>query len=110
MIYNRVKEKVNRRLEMVAKTEINGKNLIKGINNKVIPLRELIKCNMLWRQSTGERLDLKRDAGRQDLKSPRDVLVKTKLRVACYMVESSNIWIKATWKRELLEEENETIT
>ena len=47
MIYNRVKEKVYRRLEMVAKTEINGKNLINGINNKVIPLRELIKCNML---------------------------------------------------------------
>ena len=37
-VYNRVKEEVNRRLQILAKTELNDKNLIKAINTKVIPV------------------------------------------------------------------------
>ena len=44
--------------------------------------------------------------GGRGLKSLRDVFVKTRLRVACYMVKSSNKWIKATWKIELLKQTN----
>ena len=68
--------------------------------------RELRKCNMLGRQSSDERLYLKRDVGGLGLKSLRDVFVVTRLRVACYMVKSSNKWIKAAWKSELLKETN----
>ena len=78
-VYNRVKEEINRRLQMLTKTELNGKNLIKAINTKVIPVaaytmnvckftkaelneldlvvnRELRNCNMLGRQSSDERI------------------------------------------------------
>ena len=128
-VYNRVKKEINRKLEMLAKTGLNDKNLIKAINTKVIPVaaypmnackftkaelneldlivkRELRKCNMLGRQSSGERLYLIREVGGRGLKSLRDVLVGTRLRVACYMVKCSNKWIKAAWKRELLKETN----
>ena len=103
--------------------------MIKAINTKVIPVaayptnvckftkpelneldlvvkRELRKCNTLGRQSSDERLYLKRDVGGRGLKSLRDVFVETRLRVAWYMVKSSNKWIKAEWKRELLKETN----
>ena len=40
------------------------------------------------------------------MKLLRDVFVETGLRVAYYMVKSSNKWIKAAWKRELLKETN----
>ena len=69
---------------MLTKTELNEKNFIKAINTKVIPAaaypmnvckRELRKCNMLGRQSSDERLDLKRDVGGRRLKSLRDAFV-----------------------------------
>ena len=33
-VYNRFKEEVNRRLQMLTKTKLNDKKLIKGINTK----------------------------------------------------------------------------
>ena len=36
--YNRVKEEINRILQMLTKTELNAKNLIRAINTKVIPV------------------------------------------------------------------------
>ena len=91
-VYNRVKGEVNRRLQMLTKTELNDKNLIKVINTKVIPVavypmnvcnftkaelseldlvvkRELRKCNIMRRQSSDKRLYLKRDVGGRSLKS-----------------------------------------
>ena len=114
---------------MLTKTELNDKNLIKAINTKLIPVtaypmnvckftkaelneldlvvkRELRKCNMLGRQSSDEILYLKRDMSGRVLKSLRDIFVETRLRVTCYMVKSSNKWIKAAWKGELLKETN----
>ena len=103
---------------MLTKTELDGKNMIKAINAKVIPVvaypinvckftkpelneldlvgkRELSKCNMLRRKPSEERFYLKSDVGEQSLKSLRDVFVETRLSVACYTVKSSNKWIKA---------------
>ena len=118
-VYNRAEEEINSRLQMLTKTELNDKNLIKATNTKVIPVpayptnvckftkaelnelglvvkKKLRKCNMLGRQSSDERLYLKMDVGRLALKSLRDIFVETRSRVACYMVKSSNKWIKAT--------------
>ena len=81
-VYNRVKGETNRRQQMLTKTELNDKNLIKTINTKTIPVatyptnvcnitkveineldlfvkRELWKFNMLGRQLSNERLYLK---------------------------------------------------
>ena len=60
----------------------------------------------MGRQSNDERFYLKKDVGGRGLKSLRDVFVETRLRVAWYMVKSSNKWIKEAWKRELLKETN----
>ena len=109
-VYNRVKEEVNRILRLLTKTELNDKNLIKSINTKVIPVttypmnvckfikvelneldlvveRELRKFNTLGRQSSDERLYIKKDVGGQGLKLLRNVFVETRLGVACYMVK-----------------------
>ena len=68
--------------------------------------RELRKCNILGRQSSYERCYLKGEAGGRGVKALRDLFVETRLLVACYMVKSSNKWIKATSKRELLKKIN----
>ena len=87
-MYNRVKEENSRRMNIITRTELNYKNLVKAINTKVIPVinypmnvckftqselteldqvikRELRKNNMLGRQASDERLYMKRkDGGR----------------------------------------------
>ena len=128
-VYERVKEEVSRRVNMLTKTELNDANLIKAINMKVIPVasyamnvckftagelkeldqiikRELRRKCMMGRQSSDERLYLKREKGGRGLKSMRDVYKETRLRVACYMAKSTNRWIKAAWRREQMKEEN----
>ena len=129
IVYERVKEEVSRRVNMLTKTELNDANLIKAINMKVIPVasyamnvckftagelkeldqiikRELRRKCMMGRQSSDERLYLKREKGGRGLKSMRDVYKETRLRVACYMAKSTNRWIKAAWRREQMKEEN----
>ena len=77
-VYNRVKEEISRRMNVITRTELNYKNLVKAINTKVIPVinypmnvckftqselteldqvikRELRKNNMLGRQASDER-------------------------------------------------------
>ena len=128
-VYERVKEEVAKRMKMIVKTELNDENLIKAINIKVIPvaayvmnickfnvselkeLNQIIKRklrgrSMLGRQASDERLYLKREKGGRGLKSMMDVYKETRLRVACYMVKSTNRWIEAAWMRETMKEEN----
>ena len=85
-VYERVKEEITKRLKLLMKSELNNENLIQAINPKVIPVaaypmnvcrmtkgelneldqivkRELRKNNMLGKQSSDERLYLKRDQG-----------------------------------------------
>ena len=122
-VFERIKTEVENRLELLIKTELNDRNLMKAINSKVIPVaeypmnvcrfskkelleldqiikRQLRKNNMLGRQSSDERLYLKREEGGRGLKSLRDVYKETKLRVACYMAMSQSQWIQAAWERE----------
>ena len=51
------------------------------------------------RQSSDERLYLKRNKGGRGLKSFKEVYDETKT-MACYMAAAINEWIKVAWKNE----------
>ena len=125
----RVKAEMQNRLRTLLNAELYDKNLIRAINNKVMPVaayvmnvcnlskgeleeldqmikRELRSNNMLGRQSSEERLYLKRKVGGRGLKSLRVVYTETKIRVACYMAASDSRWIKVAWKQEKSKEYN----
>ena len=131
-VVKRVKNEVKRRTKMLVETELNDANLIRAINEKLVPVaaylmnvcqfnkgelmeldqvvkRELRSRNMLGRQGSDERLYLKREDGGRGLKSMRDVYKETRVRVTCYMAKSTNEWIRVAWKRETLKDENSTI-
>ena len=128
-VFERVKNEVKKRVKLLVNTQLNDVNLIRAINTKVIPAaaypmnvckfskgelneldqivkKELRMKKMFGRQSSDERLYLKREDGGRGLKSMRDTYEETRLRVACYMACSDNKWISATWRREILKEEN----
>ena len=128
-VYNRVKEEISRRMNIITRTELNDKNLVKVINTKVIPVaacsmnvckftqselteldqvikRDLRKNNMLGRQASGERLYMKRKDGGRGLKSLRDVYEETRLHVGYYMFVSDNRWTKEAWKQEARKDSN----
>ena len=71
--------------------------------------RELRSKNMLGKQSSGERLYLRREDGGRGIKSLKDIYKETRLRVACYMACSENKWISAAWRRENTKEENSIV-
>ena len=77
-MYNRIKEKISLRMNIITRIELNDQNLVKAINTKVIPVaaysmnvckftqselteldqvikRDLRKNNMLGRQARDER-------------------------------------------------------
>ena len=104
-VYRRVNDKVTNRMRLLLKSEINDENLTQAINAKVIPVaaypmngcnmtkselnepeqitkRELRMQNMLGKQTSDERLYLKRDQGGRGLQSMRDVYAETRIRVA----------------------------
>ena len=91
-VFERIKTELDNRLGLLIKTELNDRNLMKAINSKVIPVaaypmnvcrfskeelleldqiikRQLRRNNMLGRQSSDERLYLKREEGGRGLKS-----------------------------------------
>ena len=131
-VFERVKGEVDRRIKMLTNTKLNDINLARAINTKVIPVaaypmnvckftggelkeldqvikRELRSRNMLGKQTSDERLYLRREDGGRGIKSMRDIYKETRMRVACYMACSENRWISAAWKREMLKEENSII-
>ena len=131
-VYERVKEEVTKRLKLLMKSALNDENVIQAINSKVIPVaaypmnvckmtkdelneldqivkRELRKNIMLGRQTSDERLYLKRDQGGRGLKSMRDLYAETRTIIACYMCKSNNRWIQAVWQRETMKETNTII-
>ena len=107
-------------MNIITRTELNDKNLVKAINTKVTPVaaypmnvckfefteldqvikRDLRKNNMLGRQASDERLYMKRKDGGRGLKSLKEVYEEARLRVGCYMFVSNNRWIKEAWKQE----------
>ena len=77
-MYNRIKEKISQRMNIITRIELNNQSLVKAINTKVIPVaaysmnvckftqselteldqvikRDLRKNNMLGRQASDER-------------------------------------------------------
>ena len=132
-VYERVKHEVTKRVRMLINTELDDINLVRAINAKVIPVaaypmnvckfsnrelkeldqvikREMRSSNILGKQGSDERLYLKREDGGRGIKSMRDVYQETRLRVACYMACSTNSWIQATWRREMMKEKNAIVT
>ena len=124
-VFERVKKEVSERVKMIANIELNDANFIKAINMKVIPVvtytrnicrfnvgelneldqmikRELQGTNMLGKEASDERLNLKRENGGRGLKSLGDTYKGTRLRVACHMAKFSSRWIEAAWSRETI--------
>ena len=118
---------MQKRLTLLMSKELYDKNLIRAVNNKVIPvaaypisvcnfsetelkeLDQMIKTelksnNMLRRQSSGERLYLKRIVWGRGLKSLRVVYNETKMKLTCYMATSESKWIQPAWRQEKLKE------
>ena len=77
---------------------------LKGLDQTI--KTDLRGKNMLGKQASNERLYLKREKGRRGLKSLRDTYKEKRLRVACYMAKSTNRWIEAAWRREIIKEGN----
>ena len=55
---------------------------------------------MLGKQSSNERLYLRREDSGRGIKSLKDIYKETRLRIACHMACSENKWISAAWRRE----------
>ena len=127
-IMERVKKEIRRRLDHLTGLNLNDRNLRKAINCRVIPvvgyvmnLRNLGEGDLdeldmavksvLWRegfhgrQSSDERLYLKRNEGGRGLKSFKEVYDETKTRVACYMAAATNEWIRVAWRNESQKEQ-----
>ena len=126
-ILKRVKAEMQKRMDQLIKLELYDKNLIRAINCRVIPVAAYIMnvCNLgkgeleeldmiikrslrqnglHGKQSSDERLYMKRANGGRGLKSLQDVYKETKVRVACYMATSHNPWIRKAWLNEVKKE------
>ena len=113
---------MEKRGKMLTELELYDRNMIKAINCRVIPVagypmnvckfskedlreldmilkKELRLKNMLGRQSSDERLYMKRQVGGRGLKSLKEVCQETKVRIATYMSMSESRWIAVAWKR-----------
>ena len=55
-MYNRVKEEISRRMNIITRTELNDKNLAKAVNTKVIPIAAYPMNICKFIQSYGIRL------------------------------------------------------
>ena len=95
-IFERVKGEFNKRVKMLINLELNYVNLVRAINTKMIPVaaypvhvckfnggelkeldqvikRELRSKNILGKQSSNERLYLRREDGGRGMKSLKDI-------------------------------------
>ena len=98
---------------MLTNIELNDVNLVRAINTRMIPVaaypikvckfnggelkeldqvikREFPLKNMLGKQSSNVRLNLRREDGGRGMKSLKDIYKETRLRVACYMACSES--------------------
>ena len=123
-----VKKEIRRRLDHLIGPNLNDKNLMKAINCRVIPVAGYVMnvCNLgkgdtdeldmtvksvlrregfHGRQSSDERLYLKRNEGGRGLKSFKEVYDETKTRGVCYMAVATNEWIRVAWRNESQKEQ-----
>ena len=78
-------------------------NVCKFNGGELKELDEVIKHdlslnNILGKQSSDERLYLRREDGGTETKSLKDIYKETRLRVACNMACSKNKWISTAWR------------
>ena len=122
-VMERVKKEIRRRLDHLTGLNLNDKNLMKAINCRVIPVAGYVMnvCNLgkgdldeldmivksvlrregfHGRQSSDERLYLKRNEGGRGFKSFKEVYDETKTRVACYIAAVTNEWVRVAWRNE----------
>ena len=57
-VYNKLKEEVNTRLQMLTKTKLSDKNLTKAINTKVFPVAAYAKNVCPFTKTESSELDL----------------------------------------------------
>ena len=111
---------------------MNDVNLVRAINTKVISVaaypmivytfngeelkeldqvikHELRSKNMLGKQSSDERLYLRREDGGRGIKSLKEIYKDRRLKVACYMACSENKWISVAWRREKTKDKNSIV-
>ena len=122
-VMERVKKEIRRRQDHLTGLKLNDKNLMKAINCRVVTVAGYVMnvCNLEkddldkldmtvksvlrkegfhGKQSSDERLYLKRNEGGRGLKSFKEVYDETKTRVACYMAAATNEWIRVAWRNE----------
>ena len=74
----------------------------KELNQIEKGIKNFLRANHMHdKQCSDERLYLRRELGRAEIKSLKDVYAETKERVGCYITFSSGMWIKEAWKREV---------
>ena len=126
-ILNRIKAEMMNRLNRVLDSKLCDKFMIRAINTHVIPVaayamnlctlskaeiyeldmlikKQLRKRGMHGFQCSNERLYLPRSEGGRGLKSLVDVYAETKIRIACYLSQSTDPWLKIVWNRDLMKE------
>ena len=130
-VLERVKKEIKKRSEHLVKLHLNDKSLMKAINCRVITvagytmnvcmirkgeLEELDKMvkdtlrerKFHGRHASNKRLYMRREEGGRRLMSFKDIYVRTKARVACYMAVSTDKLIKAAWANECSKEHTST--
>ena len=70
-VYNRVKKEISRRTNIIARTELNDKNLVKAINTKVMPVAAYPMNVCKFTQSEFTELDqiIKRDLRKNNIQA-----------------------------------------
>ena len=114
-ILNRIKAEMMNRLNRVLDSKLCDKFMIRAINTHVIPVAaytmnlctlskaEIYESDMLITKCSNERY-LPRSEGGRGLKSLVDVYAETKIRIACYLSQSTDPWLKIVWNRDLMKE------
>ena len=130
-VMKRLLIQIEQRTRKVVGEELHDKNLVKAINYRVIPvaayitnvcnftgkeldkidkgIKKILRENNIHRkQCSDERLYIRTKLGGRGIKSLKDVYEEKKLRVACYMMFSSSIWLKEAWKRKMTKNESQS--
>ena len=116
------KSELGRRLQLICSSQLNARNLVKAINTFAIPVILYSLCIVEWTKAEIEELDrqtrlalfkaharhpkdsaarvhLPRDMGGRGILSFRDLLDRTRVRVARYLQAHSNVPLLAAVKR-----------
>ena len=98
---------INCRVIPVPGYVMNVCNLGKGdLEELDMIVKSVLRRNGFYRrQSSDERVYLKRNESDRGLKCFKKVYDETKTRVACYMASATNKWIRVAWRNESQKEQ-----